>query len=216
MSEAEQKASPPDAGWPMLQKIKERGIPITAEDEEPWEDTPVNRIKLWFKGMKEFRSEVWSVHISWDSTIADGWTVQYFDKDINTHLNLVSATVSPTDPNISYVVFEMKIPRSLCNAMGNLHGGAVATIFDTTTSMCIAPVSRPGFWSNGHVSRIINCAYLRPAPEGTEILIECEVVHLGARMGMLKGRMVRKSDGKVCYTCEHQKATTDYKPSPKL
>lgn len=110
----------------------------------------------------------------------------------------------------------MTIPRSLCNTAGNLHGGAVATIFDTTTSMCIAPIQRPGFWDSGHVSRVINCTYLRPAPEGSVILIENEVVHLGSRLGMLKGRMIRKSDGKVCYTCEHQKATTEFKPKYNL
>jgi uncharacterized protein (TIGR00369 family) len=103
------------------------------------------------------------------------------------------------------------VPRSLCNAGGNLHGGAVALVFDMCTSMAVAPVSREGFWDTGHVSRTLNCTYLRPAPEGTVLLVECEVVHLGKTLAQLKGVMRRKSDGMVCYTCEHGKAKVVWK-----
>ncbi|CAG5177872.1 uncharacterized protein ALTATR162_LOCUS8420 [Alternaria atra] len=49
------------------------------------------------------------------------------------------------------------VPRQLCNAGGTLHGGAVALIFDITTSMAITPCSREGFWDSGHVSRNRKC-----------------------------------------------------------
>jgi uncharacterized protein (TIGR00369 family) len=104
------------------------------------------------------------------------------------------------------------VPLALCNPGGNLHGGAVALIFDMCTSMTIAPVSREGFWDSGHVTRTLNCAYLRPAPAGTVLLVESEVVHLGKTMAQLKGVMRRKSDGKVCYTCEHGKAKVEWRP----
>jgi len=92
----------------------------------------------------------------------------------------------------------------------------VATIFDATTSMSIAPIAREGFWESGHVTRTLNCSYLRPAPEGTELLIECEIVHLGKRMGMVKGVMRRKDNGAACSTCEHQKAVAEFNPKYKL
>jgi uncharacterized protein (TIGR00369 family) len=100
----------------------------------------------------------------------------------------------------------MIVPRKLCNMTGNLHGGAVALIFDICTSTAISAVSRDGFWDTGHVSRTLNCTYLRPAPEGAKIFVECEVVHLGKRMGLTKG-VIKTEDGKVCYTCEHGKAS---------
>jgi acyl-coenzyme A thioesterase 13 len=87
----------------------------------------------------------------------------------------------------------------------NLHGGAVATIFDICTSTAISAVAREGFWDMGHVSRTLNCTYLRPAPEGAKMFVESEVVHLGKRMAHTKGVM-RLEDGKVCYVCEHGKA----------
>ena len=40
---------------------------------------------------------------------------------------------------------------------------------------------------------------------GSKITIEGQVVHLGKRLGMTTG-VIRGEDGKVCYTCEHQKA----------
>ena len=76
--------------------------------------------------------------------------------------------------------------------------------------MTVGVVAREGFWDTGHVSRTLNCTYLRPAPEGSELLVECEVVHLGKTMAELKGVMRRKEDGKVCYVCEHGKVKVDF------
>jgi acyl-coenzyme A thioesterase 13 len=54
----------------------------------------------------------------------------------------------------------------------------------------------------------VNCTYLRPAPEGAKVFVESWVVHLGKRMGLTMGVMRLDSmDGKVCYTCEHGKAS---------
>lgn len=91
---------------------------------------------------------------------------------------------------------------------GSLHGGAVALIFDICTSTAINAVNREGFWDTGHVSRNLNCTYMRPAPEGAKVFVESWVVHLGKRMGLTAGVMKLDSlDGKVCYSCEHGKAS---------
>ena len=58
------------------------------------------------------------------------------------------------------------VPKQLCNAGGMLHGGAVALIFDITTSMAITPCIREGFWDGGHVSR--NCKCDLEAPKRLE------------------------------------------------
>jgi hypothetical protein len=44
----------------------------------------------------------------------------------------------------------------------------------------------------------------------SECVVESEVMHLGARMGMVRGVIRRKSDGAVCYVCEHGKAAYNH------
>lgn len=62
-------------------------------------------------------------------------------------------------------------------------------------------------WDVGHVSRTLNCTYLRPAPVGTKVFVENYVVHMGKRLAQTTGVMrIGSPDGKVCYTCEHGKA----------
>ena len=101
-------------------------------------------------------------------------------------------------------MWDLEVLPELCNQTGNMHGGAVAMILDNLTSLPIAAVSSKGFWDMGHVSRTINCTYLRPAPMNTKCTVETEIVHLGKGAGMLRG-VIKNADGKVCYTCEHGK-----------
>ncbi|KAF2205880.1 hypothetical protein GQ43DRAFT_493586 [Delitschia confertaspora ATCC 74209] len=133
------------------------------------------------------------------------------DSELAKHLRLVSASFDPTPshPHNATSVFELIVPHTLCNMSGNLHGGAVALIFDICTSITINILAKPEFWDSGHVTRTLNCTYLRPVQEGQKVLIESQVVHLGKRMGVVTGviRGTEEDGGKVCYTCEHGKAS---------
>lgn len=121
-------------------------------------------------------------------------------------LSLESATLTPTpsNPHHSTVIFTLVIPSSLCNVIGTLHGGAVALILDLCTSTAINGCSEPEFWDGQHVSRSLNCTYLRGASKGEKIWIECEVVSMGKRLALTRG-VIRNEEGKICYTCDHDK-----------
>ena len=82
----------------------------------------------------------------------------------------------------AHAVFEIEVVPMFCNAMGNMHGGAIATVADIATTMAIAPISREGFWEYPGVSRTLNVTYLSPAQLGTVIVIECMLRSIGSRL----------------------------------
>lgn len=87
-----------------------------------------------------------------------------------------------------------------------------ASIFDVLTSVALQAVTTKDGWLNAGVSRNLLCTYIRPAPEGEELLLDCEIVHVGKSLALLKGVLKRKRDGAVISTCEHNKAFVDSKP----
>ncbi|KAJ4300498.1 hypothetical protein N0V88_003173 [Collariella sp. IMI 366227] len=123
--------------------------------------------------------------------------------------HLTVHAVSSPDAAHPSVTFRFAVQRQHCNGLGNLHGGCTSTLFDFCTSTPLALLARPGFWSYLGVSRTLNTTFLRPAPVGSSVLVECEVVQIGQRLASLRGTMRRESDGVVLATCEHGKVNTD-------
>ena len=113
------------------------------------------------------------------------------------------------------VTFAYTVKPDHCNRLGNLHGGCAATLFDLCTTVPLALVNRPGFWSWMGVSRTLNVTYLRPVARGEQVLIEGEVVQAGRQLCTLAGRIRRRSDGQVMAVCEHGKFNVD-PPAGKL
>lgn len=108
-------------------------------------------------------------------------TPQGFEEALLTkHLTIVSATVPP---HVT-ATFEMDIKPMYGSRMGNAQGGAIALIHDMCTTMAMAPFSTKDFWLFGGVSRVLSTTYLRPTKVGMRVVIECEVLQIGARFGM--------------------------------
>ncbi len=94
-------------------------------------------------------------------------------------LSIVSATSSP----MVNAVFEMDMTPKYGSRMGNAQGGAISLIHDMCTTMAMAPLARKDFWHFGGVSRVLSVTYLRPTKIGTRVVIECEVLQVGKRLG---------------------------------
>ncbi|KAI9819311.1 MAG: hypothetical protein M1832_004016 [Thelocarpon impressellum] len=123
------------------------------------------------------------------------------------HVHFLSATAEPPTPR---VLFGLTVAPELCNRLGNLHGGAVATIFDMITTCAIpALVTKAGWWEFPGVSRTLNVTYLRAMPEGAELEVSAEVLAVGKRLCTLRGEMRRKADGALMAVCEHGKVNVD-------
>ena len=119
-------------------------------------------------------------------------------------------------PTSAKATFTFKVERFYSNGSGNLHGGAQSTIYDLCTSLTLMAIGKRDFWINGGVSRVLTVTYLRPAPEGTELELEAEVVAAGKSLAMLRGVLRRANDGAPISTCEHNKAAVASKPNWKL
>lgn len=89
-------------------------------------------------------------------------------------------------------------------------------MFDIATSLAMQAIGKRDFWINGGVTRVLTVTYLRPAPEGEDVLLECDVVHMGKKLALVKGTLKRESDGAVISTCDHNKAAVPSKPGWKL
>lgn len=112
--------------------------------------------------------------------------------------------------------FAFKVDGFYCNGSGNLHGGAQSMMYDICSSLVLQSIGKRGGWINAGVSRTLTVNYLRPAPEGTEMEMECEVVAAGKTLSMLRAVLRRADNGAVISTCEHNKVAVASKPNWKL
>ena len=124
--------------------------------------------------------------------------------------------ITVTSPTTVKATYTFTVEQFYCNGSGNLHGGAQSTFYDLCTSLTLMGIGKRGFWINGGVSRVLTVTYLRPAPEGTELEMETEVLAAGKTLAMLRGVIKRASDGAPISTCEHNKAAVASKPNWKL
>jgi len=126
-------------------------------------------------------------------------------------LKPVSATLEPYPT----LYFDFTVHNRYLNFSGVLHGGAGSTLFDVATTMALHLVNSPKFWFTLGVSRMLNCTYLLPAPEGKTVGIKCEILNIGKKMSQLRGEMFDKESGKLIMTCEHLKVNVDEKLLPQ-
>ncbi|CAK4027477.1 Hypothetical predicted protein [Lecanosticta acicola] len=125
---------------------------------------------------------------------------QFMENEVKLH------SFKQTSRDTALAVFKFRISRFYCNGAGNLHGGAQSFVYDMLTSIALSGIGKKDWWLNAGVSRSLNVTYLRPAPEGTDVLCEVEVMSAGKKMALTRGVIKRESDGLVYSTCEHDKA----------
>ncbi|KAK6431706.1 hypothetical protein LTR95_012127 [Oleoguttula sp. CCFEE 5521] len=119
-------------------------------------------------------------------------------------------SITKTPEGLTLVTYAFPVSEFHCNMSGNMHGGFQSTAFDMLTSLAIMANLEPGNpFMDGGVSRTLNVTYLRPAPLGEMLVMECEVTHVGKRMAMTRGFLKRERDGAVVSTCEHNKASVE-------
>ncbi|KAF5566286.1 hypothetical protein FPANT_14137 [Fusarium pseudoanthophilum] len=136
------------------------------------------------------------------------------DELMREKLQVVSAETSP-DNKTATAVFLLRPGQSLSNRLGNIHGGAIALIYDMCTTMSAAPLSRKGFWEFGGVSRNLSVTYIRPARADRDVLVECQILHMGERFVTIRGQMRDKESGALLSVAEHSKVSVMFEQAAK-
>lgn len=103
-----------------------------------------------------------------------------FDYELCKAMTIVSASLTPHPRAVTRLV----VTPAMCNISGNLHGGAISTLFDVCTTTALAVARRRGFWELAGVTRTLNTTCLRPVMAGEEIEIEGEVLQVGKNLGI--------------------------------
>jgi len=128
-----------------------------------------------------------------------------FDTAPLRQVSLISASAKTRS-----TMWSLTVVPSLCNSVGNLHGGAAATLLDMLTTLTLSAITEKGFLDGGHLSRSLGCTFLRPVPVG-EYIVESRVIGVGKSMACVRAE-IRTLDrpggekGKVCVECLHDKA----------
>ncbi|KAF2159417.1 hypothetical protein M409DRAFT_30167 [Zasmidium cellare ATCC 36951] len=136
-----------------------------------------------------------------------------FESTLMKSLHIISASVSLPNPNppqasstLATTTFALPVVPALCNPMGNMHGGAVATLADMATTMATAPLSQRGFWEFGGVSRTLSVTYLKPVKVGGVVEVVCEVRSIGRRLSVTQCVVREKETGEMLALAEHGKS----------
>nr|OQO18784.1 hypothetical protein B0A51_13756 [Rachicladosporium sp. CCFEE 5018] len=126
----------------------------------------------------------------------EGESNRFYSQFTTKDVTLRSITKSPE--GLTLVTYAFPVSEFHCNMSGNMHGGFQSTAFDMLTSLAIMANLEPGNpFMDGGVSRTLSVTYLRPAPLGEMLVMECEVTHVGKRMAMTRGLLKRERDGAV-------------------
>ncbi|RJE25564.1 thioesterase [Aspergillus sclerotialis] len=128
-------------------------------------------------------------------------------------LRIESATVGPPPK----VTFRFTTVPEMCNNNGDIHGGCATTYIDALTTVLLATMSQPGFYSQFGVSRNLSITFFKPIHRGTDVRLVCTVVNAGKRLAALRAELYRVDTGELCVMGKNDKVNTDPKvPVQKL
>lgn len=89
-------------------------------------------------------------------------------------------------------VVEVDVTPGVANPMGNLHGGAIATIVDHVGTIAIVTADRQG---RPGVTTDLNVSYFAPAPAGATVVADALVLKIGKTLAFVTVDVRRKLDG---------------------
>ena len=122
-------------------------------------------------------------------------------------VKLVDSHKLLTNP-ASEVLFRLRVENSFCNLFGTMHGGAICTLVDTTTTVVISAFDKS---NRSNVSVELSTQYLNPVNNNTDILILCKVPKIGKTLAYSYAEIYDEQSLKLLSQSTHIKAILDKK-----
>ena len=104
------------------------------------------------------------------------------------------------------ILFKMEVSEDFCNSFNTMHGGAISTLIDITTTIAIS-----GFDNKlrHNVSAELSTYYLNPIRINSKILIHIRVPKIGKTLAYSHADIYEENDLKLCVNGSHVKAMLD-------
>ncbi len=104
--------------------------------------------------------------------------------DISKNLKLIEGSHKLILNPSTDVLFSLKVDPSYCNILGVMHGGAIATLIDTTTTLAVSGLDRT---YRQNVSVELSTYYQNPVKMDSTILIINKATKIGRRISYSTG-----------------------------
>ncbi|KAI0702869.1 HotDog domain-containing protein [Cytidiella melzeri] len=114
--------------------------------------------------------------------------------------------VDEPDKKQARIVFEIDVTEDMCNTLGNLHGGCIATLIDMCSSLTLPLLAQHVDRSKiVHVSVSLNTTFHAPIPLGCRLKIVNETLSFGNRAATAKTEIFDKTHGRLAASGVHVK-----------
>lgn len=116
-------------------------------------------------------------------------------------LKIIENFAPKETPNPNELICSFLISKEYCNFLGNMHGGALATLLDCTTTLAILKADRH---MRKTVSVDFGLSFLNPANLNDDLIIRSECTRIGKNLAFSDARVYGRDKLLVSY--RHVKA----------
>jgi uncharacterized protein (TIGR00369 family) len=108
----------------------------------------------------------------------------------------------------SEILFRMPVSDEFCNSLNIMHGGAISTLIDVTSTIAISGFDK---YKRQNVSVELSTTFLNPIKINSNILIHVKVPKIGKAIAYSTADIFSEDSLMLCAKGSHVKAMTDKK-----
>jgi uncharacterized protein (TIGR00369 family) len=104
------------------------------------------------------------------------------------------------------ILFRLFVSNDFCNIQNTMHGGAISTLIDLTTTIAISGMDRN---LRHNVSVELSTYFLNPIKNNSSIIIHCKIPKIGKSLAYSYTDIYDEESLKLCANGSHVKAMLD-------